>query len=56
MTFDTVLMVDWSGGNDRGPAPVQDAIWLCVARGGRSEEPRYMHSLYTTCFVDAGVS
>ena len=44
MTFDTVLMVDWSGGNDRGPAPVQDAIWLCVARGGRSEEPRYMRN------------
>lgn len=31
MIFDTFVMVDWSGGNDRGPAPVKDAIWACVA-------------------------
>lgn len=29
--FDRFLMVDWSGGNDRGPAPKADAIWTCVA-------------------------
>lgn len=28
--FDTILMVDWSGGNDRGAAPKKDAIWTCV--------------------------
>ena len=25
--FDRVLIVDWSGGNDRGPRPKADAIW-----------------------------
>ncbi|MEZ5714334.1 MAG: molybdopterin-binding protein [Paracoccaceae bacterium] len=35
--FDTVLMVDWSGGNDRGPTPKADAIWTCVA----GEAPLY---------------
>ncbi|WP_328591485.1 molybdopterin guanine dinucleotide synthesis [Marimonas lutisalis] len=29
--FDTIVMVDWSGGNDRGPTPKRDAIWACVA-------------------------
>ncbi len=41
MSFDTFLMVDWSGGNDRGPKPKKDAIWTCVARGGSSDEPIY---------------
>ena len=41
MTFDAVLMVDWSGGNDRGRAPKRDAIWSCVARDGVAEEPVY---------------
>ncbi len=31
MSFDTFVMVDWSGGNDRGLAPKSDAIWACVA-------------------------
>lgn len=26
----SVLMVDWSGGNDRGPRPKPDAIWTCL--------------------------
>ena len=26
--FDTFVMVDWSGGNDRGPTPCADAIWI----------------------------
>ncbi|WP_298841808.1 gephyrin-like molybdotransferase Glp [uncultured Roseobacter sp.] len=37
-------MVDWSGGNDRGPTPCADAIWAGVARGGRSEEPVYLRN------------
>ncbi len=44
MTFDTVLMVDWSGGNDRGPTPKKDAIWVCAARAGMSEEPVYLRN------------
>lgn len=34
MRFDTVLMVDWSGGNDTGRRPRKDAIWAAVARRG----------------------
>ncbi|WP_300060089.1 gephyrin-like molybdotransferase Glp [uncultured Roseobacter sp.] len=37
-------MVDWSGGNDTGPAPRTDAIWVCVARDGRAEEPVYLRN------------
>ncbi|MEM9578482.1 MAG: gephyrin-like molybdotransferase Glp [Pseudomonadota bacterium] len=37
-------MVDWSGGNDRGPRPVRDAIWASVAREGRAEEPVYLRN------------
>lgn len=44
MNFDTVIMVDWSGGNDRGPRPAKDAIWACVARQGRAEEPQYLRN------------
>ncbi len=29
--FDKFLMVDWSGGNDRGPRPTKDAIWSALA-------------------------
>jgi molybdopterin molybdotransferase len=39
--FDSVLIVDWSAGNDRGPRPKPDAIWTAAARGGRVEEPVY---------------
>lgn len=42
--FDTALMVDWSGGNDRGPTPKADAIWACVARLGDVEEPVYLRN------------
>ncbi|GHF37731.1 molybdopterin guanine dinucleotide synthesis [Seohaeicola zhoushanensis] len=31
MRFDSFVMVDWSGGNDRGPTPRRDAIWACRA-------------------------
>ena len=38
--FDTIAMVDWSGGNDTGPRPRKDAIWACVA----GEEPQYFRN------------
>ena len=44
MTFDTFLMVDWSGGNDRGSSPKKDAIWVCAARGGAADPPVYMRN------------
>lgn len=40
MTYDTFVMVDWSGGNDRGPTPTKDAIWACVA----GQEPIYFRN------------
>ena len=42
--FDTVVMVDWSAGNDRGPRPVKDAIWIGVQRGAAAEEPVYQRN------------
>ena len=39
--FDTIAVVDWSGGNDTGPKPRKDAIWLGVVRNGEAEEPLY---------------
>ncbi len=39
--FDTVLIVDWSGGNDRGTRPKKDAIWTGIARAGLAEDPVY---------------
>jgi molybdopterin molybdotransferase len=40
MTYDTFVMVDWSGGNDRGPTPTKDAIWACVA----GQDPIYFRN------------
>ena len=31
MSYDTFVIVDWSGGNDRGATPKADAIWACIA-------------------------
>lgn len=42
--FDTFVMVDWSGGKDTGPRPRKDAIWACIAREGRAEEPVYLRN------------
>lgn len=42
--FDTIVMVDWSGGNGHGPTPRKDAIWACVARGGAAEAPVYLRN------------
>ncbi len=42
--FQSFVMVDWSGGNDTGPRPRKDAIWVCVARNGQSEDPVYLRN------------
>ncbi|WP_135502379.1 gephyrin-like molybdotransferase Glp [Roseovarius aestuariivivens] len=39
--FDTVAIVDWSSGNDTGPKPRRDAIWIGQTRNGRDSEPYY---------------
>lgn len=42
--FDTIVMVDWSGGNDQGPKPRKDAIWAGVNRGGVADDPVYLRN------------
>lgn len=42
--FQTFAMVDWSGGNDTGPTPRKDAIWVCLAREGQAQEPEYLRN------------
>ncbi len=42
--FDTVVIVDWSGGNDRGKSPKKDAIWAGIAREGRSVATVYLRN------------
>ncbi|MEX0282629.1 MAG: gephyrin-like molybdotransferase Glp [Arenibacterium sp.] len=37
-------MVDWSGGNDKGPSPRPDSIWAAVGRNGKVEEPVYLRN------------
>ncbi len=44
MTFDKVIMVDWSGGNDRGARPVKDAIWASIGTAGVAAEPVYLRN------------
>lgn len=44
MKFDRVIMVDWSGGNDRGAKPVKDAIWACIGADGKADEPLYFRN------------
>ncbi|ARE41841.1 putative molybdopterin biosynthesis related methylmutase domain [Rhodovulum sp. P5] len=47
MTFDTIVVVDWSAGQ-RGPRnPSKDAIWLGVARAGVAQEPVYCRTRQT---------
>ncbi|MFY0692645.1 MAG: molybdopterin molybdenumtransferase MoeA [Paracoccaceae bacterium] len=38
--FDSYITVDWSGGNDTGPTPRADAIWVCAA----GEAPLYLRN------------
>ncbi|MCL6282849.1 molybdopterin-binding protein [Ruegeria sp. 2012CJ41-6] len=42
--FQTIAMVDWSGGNDTGPKPRKDAIWACIARAEAREDPVYLRT------------
>jgi hypothetical protein len=42
--WDTFVMVDWSGGNDRGPTPAKDAIWVGINHGDTSVEPLYFRN------------
>ena len=42
--FDSVAMVDWSGGNDRGARPKPDAIWLGLTRQGVDTAPVYLRN------------
>ncbi len=44
MTFDAVLMVDWTGGGDTGPTPKKDAIWMARAAGGHADAPEYVRN------------
>lgn len=39
--FDTIVITDWSGGNDRGARPTKDAIWSAVVRNGRAAPSVY---------------
>lgn len=42
--LDTVVMVDWSGGNGHGPKSRKDAIWAGVARDGVADDPVYLRN------------
>lgn len=42
--FDTIVVVDWSGGNDTGPTPRKDAIWAAVVRDGDADAPVYLRN------------
>lgn len=42
--FDRFVMVDWSGGNDRGPRPKRDAIWI----GEAGQRPLYQRNRLLT--------
>jgi len=44
MMFDTVITVDWSGGNQKPVTPSADAIWVSVWRYGRQETPMYFRN------------
>ena len=40
--FDSILVVDWSSGNDTGPRPRADAVWTALAcDDGRVAPPVY---------------
>lgn len=44
MKFDSVAIVDWSAGNDTGPHPRKDAIWVGSVIGGAAQEPVYLRN------------
>lgn len=42
--YDTVAIIDWSGGNDTGARPRKDAIWLGLTRDGNDTAPQYIRN------------
>lgn len=42
--WDTIVMVDWSSGNDRGPTQKKDAIWIGRVTNAVESEPVYMRN------------
>lgn len=42
--FDTIVIVDWSGGNDRGAQPKADAIWAAVVRPAADAQTTYLRN------------
>ncbi|MGR3484190.1 MAG: molybdopterin-binding protein [Paracoccaceae bacterium] len=44
MRFDCILMLDWSGGADRGARPKADAIWACAWSGQGTSPPTYLRN------------
>ena len=44
MIFDTVITVDWSGGNQKSVKPCADAIWASVWRSGSQSAPQYFRN------------
>ncbi|SPH24006.1 hypothetical protein DEA8626_03053 [Defluviimonas aquaemixtae] len=42
--FDTIAVIDWTGGRDTGPRPRKDAIWAAVTREGEAEAPVYLRN------------
>jgi molybdopterin molybdotransferase len=42
--WDSVIVVDWSAGNDRGPTPKRDAIWIGAMLSGVEQEPVYLRN------------
>ena len=42
--FESLAIVDWSAGNDTGPTPRKDAIWLGLVREGVEVAPRYLRN------------
>ncbi len=45
--FDRFVMVDWSGGNDAGPSPKKDAIWIGENGPEGEAEPLYQRNRLT---------
>lgn len=54
IAFDGFAVVDWSSGNDRGPAPKRDAIWIGAVLAGVEQEPVYRRNrqVAEACLVD----
>jgi molybdopterin molybdotransferase len=42
--FDSIAVVDWSAGNDTGPRPAKDAVWMGTVIAGSEQEPIYLRN------------